>query len=316
MAEYTIEYLDRGGDRLALHVYPAPPAGPAALILPAMGVPARYYRTLAGHLTAAGVAVVVADLRGTGDSTPRPDRRSRYGYAELVDDVTAVREAVRTRFAGRTTLLVGHSLGGQLSLLHLAREGPTVDGVVLVATGLPYVRSYPRRLIPRVLWLTQSTVAVAALLRVWPGWGFGGRQARGVIRDWGYTSRHGRFPRLAGWDAESALRSVRTPVLAITVDGDYYTPPATTRQLTGKVPAAPVTTERYTVEAAGVPVDHFRWVRASAALATRIAGFAAELTADRATGRPGSPGPVPPTGSAPARPHPSRSPGRRGPARP
>ncbi len=274
------EYLHRGGDRIALHHH-ADPGGPAALILPALGVPARYYRTLAGHLGAAGLAVTVADLRGTGDSTPPPSRRSRYGYAELVDDVTAVLAAVRTRFAGRTTLLIGHSLGGQLSLLHLARQGATVDGVVLVATGLPYVRVYPPRLIARVLWLTQSVSLATELLGVWPGWGFGGRQARGVIRDWGYTSRHGRFPTLAGWDAEAALRSVHTPVLAISVDGDDYTPPATTRQLVSKVPAAPVTMETYTAAAAGGPVDHFRWVRASAALATRIAAFAAELAPRR-----------------------------------
>jgi hypothetical protein len=29
-----------------------------------------------------------------------------------------------------------------------------------------------------------SPGATAALLRVWPGWGFGGRQSRGVIGDW------------------------------------------------------------------------------------------------------------------------------------
>ena len=274
------EHLDRDSDRIVVHHYPDP-GGPAAVILPALGVPARYYRTLAEHLGVAGFAVTVADLRGTGDSTPQPSRRSRYGYADLVDDVSAVLSATRARRGGRPTLLVGHSLGGQLSLLHLARTGTGVDGVVLVATGLPCVRVYPPRQILRVLWLTQSVSLAAELLGVWPGWGFGGRQARGVIRDWGYTSRHGRFPTLAGWDAEAALRSVATPVLAISVEGDDYTPPATTRQLISKIPAAPVTMETYTAAAAGGPVDHFRWVRSSAALATRIAAFAAELAPRR-----------------------------------
>ncbi len=226
MVDYTIEYLDRGTDRLARHVYPDP-GGPLALLLPAMGVPARYYRPFAAHLHGNGLAVVVADLRGTGDSTPPP------------------------------------SLGTARS---------TVDGMVLVAVGLPYFRAYPGwRRRAWVLQLTQGIAATTVLLGVWPGWGFGGRQARGVILDWAYTARHGRYP--AG--LEAGLRSVRTPVLAITVDGDAFTPPGTTGHLIGKLVAAPVVREHYTAAQAGGPVDHFRWVRASATLAARVAAFAA-----------------------------------------
>jgi predicted alpha/beta hydrolase len=253
------DYVERGTDRLALHVYPDT-GGPVALVLPAMGVPARYYRPFAEHLRGFGFTVVVADLRGTGDSTPHPSRRSRYGYAELVDDIAAVRDTLPK---GRTTVLIGHSLGGQVALLSQARE-QTVDGLVLVATGLPYFRAYPgwRRL--WALALTQGIAAATALLGVWPGWGFGGRQARGVIRDWAYTARHGRYPR----DAEAALRSMGTPVLAVTVTGDTYTPPGTTGHLVGKLAAAPVTREVHEGP------DHFRWVRASAGLAERIAAWA------------------------------------------
>src|SRR5690606_25330474 len=88
---YQQQWLDRGADRLGLQWYPEParPAGTLALLWPAMGVPAGYYRPFATALGRAGVAVVVAHLRGTGASTPRPSRRSRYGYADLVDDVAA-----------------------------------------------------------------------------------------------------------------------------------------------------------------------------------------------------------------------------------
>ncbi len=280
MADYAIEYVDRGTDRLAVHVYPEPDlaSGPAAVLLPAMGVPARYYRPFAAHLRAEGFGVAVADLRGTGDSTPPPRRRSRYGYPNLADDIGAVLDALGARFAGRTVLLVGHSLGGQVALLHLATAPApsTVDGVVLVAVGLPYFRAYPGRWRQaRVLQLTQTVVATSAVLGVWPGWGFGGRQARGVIRDWGYSARHGRYP--GGLDA--ALASMRTPVLAVTVEHDTYAPAGTTDVLVAKLTAASVVRERYTAAQAGTPVDHFRWVRASAGLAPRIAGFAARLDA-------------------------------------
>jgi predicted alpha/beta hydrolase len=279
--EYVQEYVDRGTDRIGLHVYPTPddPAAPAVVVWPAMGVPARYYRPFARELTAAGLAVVVADLRGTGSSTPRPSRRSRYGMAELVADVGAVQEALKSRVDGRATLLVGHSLGGQAALLHLATADgslhSTVDGLVLVAVGLPYFRAYPGRRAATVLPYTQSIVAATELFGVWPGWGFGGRQARGVIRDWGYTARHGRYPRLGGVDVEAALPALRTPVLAVSVAGDRFTPESTMDDLVGRLAGAPVTREHYAVQ--DQPLDHFRWVRASGPLAARIAGFAAGL---------------------------------------
>ena len=141
--DHALEYVQRGTDRLALHVYPDP-GGPAVVVWPAMGVPARYYRRFAADLHAAGLAVVVADLRGTGDSTPPPGRSARYGYADLVSDVAAVQEALKERLDGRRTSLLGHSLGGQLCVLHLAlAESPAVDALVLVAVGLPYWRTYP-----------------------------------------------------------------------------------------------------------------------------------------------------------------------------
>jgi len=347
---YTQAYVSHDAQRLGVHLYPDPgdPAAPAVVIWPAMGVPARYYRSLAGHLAGHGLLVAVADLRGTGSSRPLPSRRSRYGLAELTGDVGAVLRDLSGRHAGRPLLLLGHSLGGQVALLHqaLRRPGPpsggsrsavdkstvdkstvdqstvdqstvdqstvdqstvdsptdgstvdpppdgsTVDGIVLVAVGLPYFRRYPPRRALAVLPYTQGIAAVAAVLRVWPGWGFGGRQARGVIRDWAYTARRGRYPRLGGTDPAAALARTGTPVLAVTVDGDRYTPPATTDHLLGLLGAAPVTRERYRQAEAGAPLDHFAWVRASAPLAARIARFAASLpgTAD---GTPGVAGPA------------------------
>jgi predicted alpha/beta hydrolase len=172
-------------------------------------------------------------------------------------------------------LLLGHSLGGQVALLHLAlTEQSNVDGVVLVAVGLPYFRSYRRGRRLAVLGFTQYIAGVSALLRIWPGWGFGGRQARGVIRDWGHTARTGRFPAMRGVDVEAGLRRVQTPTLAVSVDHDQFTPAPTLDHLVAKLTAAPVVREHYSTEQAGAPLDHFLWVRAAAPLASRIAKFA------------------------------------------
>lgn len=280
-AEYVQEFVDRAEDRIGLQIYPEPDGvtdAPVVVVWPAMGVPAGYYRRFAAALRQSGLAVVVADLRGTGTSIPRPSRASTYGYTELAGDVAAVLEALKPRLDGRPRLLLGHSLGGQAALLHLAlTKDSTVDGLVLVAVGLPYWRLYPGRRGYQVLPYTQAIAATAALLGVWPGWGFGGRQARGVMRDWAYTARTGRFPVLDGVDAEAALREVRTPVLAVSVDDDHYAPHGTLDYLCAKLVAAPVWRERYTGAQAGGRLDHFAWVRASGPLAARVAAFAAAL---------------------------------------
>ncbi|HEY8533083.1 MAG TPA: alpha/beta fold hydrolase [Micromonospora sp.] len=276
--EYVQEYVDRGTDRLGLHIYPEPHGNgdaPLVVICPAMGVGASYYRPLAADLHAAGLAVAVADHRGTGTSTPAPSRASAYGYLELAQDVGAVLDALKARRDGRRTLLLGHSLGGQTALLHLALTGDrTVDGLVLVATGLPYWRVYPGPRSLGVLAMSQTIAATAALLGVWPGWGFGGRQARGVMRDWAYTARTGRFPILGGVDPNAALAGITTPVLAISVDNDQYTPEETLDYLCAILTAAPVRRARYTTKEAGAPLNHFRWIRAAKPLAARIAAFA------------------------------------------
>ncbi|MEU8050282.1 alpha/beta hydrolase family protein [Micromonospora haikouensis] len=279
--EYTQEYVDVDRARLGVQVYPEPdgaPGAPVVVIWPAMGVRARYYRPFAAHLRAAGLAVVVADLRGSGESTPAPSRACRYGYAELAADVGAVLAALKPRLDGRPTILLGHSLGGQAALLHLALHGTgAVDGLALVAVGVPYWRTYPGPRRFGVLPYTQGIAATARLLGVWPGWGFGGRQARGVIRDWAHTARTGRFPALDGVDVEAALRTLDVPVLAVSVDDDQYTPHGTVDHLCGKLTAATVVRERLTAARAGAPLDHFTWVRASGPVAVRVAAWAADL---------------------------------------
>jgi len=264
--EYVQEYVDRGTDRLGLHVYPDPGnEAPVVIVWPAMGTPARFYRPLANRLGQAGLAVVVVDLRGVGSSTPAPSRASRYGYADLADDVGAVLDALKPRLDGRRRYLLGHSLGGQTCAIHLAGGQDAVDGLILVAVGLPWFRSYSGSRRWGVLGLSQWISGVTAVLRVWPGWGFGGRQARGVMRDWGYTARHGRFPRLGGVDVEAALRSVTTPVLAISVARDQFTPAGTLDHLCAKLPAAPLTRVHLQDK-----LDHFTWVRQPDPVAAQV----------------------------------------------
>lgn len=247
--------------QLALYVYPDPgPNAPVVVIFPAMGTPARFYRPFAQRLGADGIGVVVVDLRGTGASTPKASVADRYGYADLAADVGVVIDALKPHLDGRRYYLLGHSLGGQACALHLALtaasgQAPDPAGLILVAVGLPYYRSYPRGRRLAVLAFSQAIVAVTAMLRVWPGWAFGGKQSRGVMLDWGYTARHGRFPAIAGRPVDLGL--IRTPVLAISVGKDEYTPHETLDYLCDQLSHAPLTRIRLDEPA----FSHFSWVR-------------------------------------------------------
>jgi predicted alpha/beta hydrolase len=271
---YLQEYVDlpvprnaRGVPyRLGLQVYPDPgPAAPFVVIWPAMGTPARFYRPFAQRLAADGIAVIVADLRGTGTSTPAPSPADRFGYLDLAGDIGAVLDALKPRLDGRRYYLLGHSLGGQACALHLANaddDGPA--GLILVAVGLPYYRGYPPRRRLGVLALTQAIALTSAVCRVWPGWGFGGRGSRGVMLDWGYTARHGRFR--PDWGVD--LARVRTPVLALSVAHDRFTPRPTTDHLCTQLSGAPMQRVHLTAD-----LDHFSWARTPEAVAPHVVAF-------------------------------------------
>lgn len=273
MSPVETRYLTRGRDRLALRVHPAG-GGRTALLLPAMGVPATYYDGFVAPLTAGGLDVVVADLRGTGASTPPPTRASRYGYAELVDDVATV----LTELGADAPLLIGHSLGGHAAALHLALGG-TGAGLALVASGTPWKRYYPGWYGVGLRAVTPVITGLSAGLGYWPGHrlGFGGRQSRGIMRDWAHVVRTGDFPAIDGADADARLADVKVPVLGVSVAGDRLTPASTLDHFTAKFTGTTVTRHHYTSDESGAPMNHFRWTRAGGPLAARLLAFADTL---------------------------------------
>jgi predicted alpha/beta hydrolase len=282
---YLQEFVDlptsRGiAYRVGLHSYPDPgPSAPVVVLWPAMGAPAGFYRPFAQALGVAGIAVIVADLRGTGASTPRPSRADTYGYLDLASDIGTVIDALKPRLDGRRYYLAGHSLGAQLCVLHLAtssrEDGPA--GLILAAVGLPWYRSYPRPRRYGVLAMSQGIVAITALNRVWPGWAFGGRAARRVMLDWGRTARLGRYPLVDGGAPD--LGRIRTPTLAISIEGDPLTPHPTLDHLCGLLSAAPIERVRLDIGAGrtGSILDpgnaHFAWVRKPEAVAEQVVRF-------------------------------------------
>ncbi|SFL34240.1 alpha/beta hydrolase family protein [Streptomyces pini] len=259
------------------------PQAPVVVLLPAMGMSARNYTPLARALHAQGLTVVTTDLRGHGESLPRPRRGVRFGYREIVEqDIGAVLREVQAAFPEAPRLLLGHSLGGQLGLVHCGVFQPPVAGVVLVASGSAWYRCFgPLEGVRRLL-LGQLCAVGAMVLGHWPGerLGFAGRESARLIRDWARQVRTGRYRVRGGCaDYERMLRTVRMPVLAVDVEGDDLAPPRAVDHLCAKTPHADVVRWSLTrAGASGKPLGHFRWIRHHTGLVERIAAWAFQVT--------------------------------------
>ncbi|WP_306326527.1 alpha/beta hydrolase family protein [Streptomyces venezuelae] len=266
------------------------PAAPVVVVLPAMGMSARNYTPLVRALHRAGLTVVTTDLRGHGESLPVPARGVRFGYREIVEeDIGAVLRETGAAFPDAPVLLLGHSLGGQLGLIHCGLRQPRLSGVVLVASGSAWYRCFGPLAGPRRLLLSQVYAAVAALLGHWPGerLGFAGRESARLIRDWSRQVRTGRYgvPGASG-DYEQALGRVALPVLAVDVAGDALAPPAAVDHLCAKMPRADITRWHYgRGDAEGRPLDHFRWIRHHHGLIERITAWASQVVAAQPSAR-------------------------------
>lgn len=243
------------------------------LWLPALGVPARHYRPFAEDLAGHGITVWLHEWRGNGSSSVRASRRCNWGYAELLaEDIPASLRVVNTAAESAPVWLGGHSLGGQLAILAAAMGAPAVTGLALVGSGIPWWRAFPER--AKLALAAVLVPALAALIGYFPGRriGFGGREARGVMADWGRVARSGRYC-VAGLDVdfELACRTLALPVTAIALADDWFAPRSALDALLAKAPGAPQAVRVLDAQALGAPADHFAWMKAPHAVASALA---------------------------------------------
>lgn len=271
----TLQVQSADGHRwdLLAHVPSQPRA--TLLWLPALGVAARHYAPFAQALAAHGVAVFLHEWRGHGSSSMRAGRNRDWGYRELLTlDLPASETAITTALPLLTERIIGgHSLGGQLATCRLALAPASARRLWLVASGSPYPRAFPTplrlalpfayRLLP---WLADRVGALPGR-RI----GFGGREARGVMRDWAESARSGRYV-AAGleFDIEAAFGRVEAAATGVVFQHDWYAPESSLRFLLSKLPNARRTVERLDDTALGARSDHFGWMRQPEAVATRL----------------------------------------------
>jgi pimeloyl-ACP methyl ester carboxylesterase len=119
-------HLDRDGVRI---YYESTGSGPAVLLTHGFAASSRMFASNVDAL-AKDHTVVSWDLRGHGRSD-YPDDQAAYSAALTIEDMAALLDAVG---AGRGVLM-GHSLGGYLSLEFHVRFADRVAGLVLIGTG-------------------------------------------------------------------------------------------------------------------------------------------------------------------------------------
>ncbi len=249
---------------------------PVLLFWPAMGINAAYYFGLARPLAALGVRLICADWRGIASSSVRAGWRADFDFKTLVEqDFAPAVAAVEQAYPNASLLLGGHSLGGQLALLRAAVDPNTIDGIFSIASCSVYWRTFSKRPFKMML----GCQATAVISQIWghlPGkrLGFGGREARGVIRDWAHQARSGCY-QSADFDFEPGLKRAQLPALVISLDGDSWGLPSAVDHLANKLESADFTRLHLVdpaIQATRKP--HFHWVQAPESVLNALANWA------------------------------------------
>jgi predicted alpha/beta hydrolase len=290
-----VEYLSQDGARASMGVFHADdPAAPVVIVLPAMGVRAKYYKPFALALRRTGLHAVFSDLRGIGTSSVRASRGCDFGYAEILGlDLPALTAKVEECFPHNRRLLLGHSLGGQLWTLFLSSQPGAGEGLITIAACNVHYRGWSWPMRWRVLGMALALRSLGAVLGYVPAdkLGFAGTEARTVVLDWSNNCLTGRYDIAhSKQDYEQSLTQMSKPVLAISFELDRLAPRKSIENLLSKLRSAQVTRRHFVADYPGLEkASHFNWVKRPEVVAQTVRTWLDERglgSAERATRQP------------------------------
>ena len=157
---------------------------------------------------ATGHEVVAYSRQGYGRSSPLAAPRSvRFMHDEALVMLPEVLDALEIR----RPILLGHSDGGSIAILHAGGSGREVTAIILMA--------------PHVMVEDVSIASIAAARTAFAQGDFRARLARhhddvdGAFRGWNDVWL---IPEFRGWSIEEYLPRIKCPVLAIQGEDDEY----------------------------------------------------------------------------------------------
>lgn len=267
------------GDAVPVRWFNAPEAQTVILLMPALGIPARYYDPLATALQAAGIPVLVMEQRGHGDSALRPSRSVDFGYREvLTEDIPALLDWLDARLPGCPIVLMGHSLGGHYASMTAGRLPERIAGVILSACGTACFEAFQGKVRHQLRVLILMIPLLTRAFGYYPGEkvGFGGREARRLMHDWLQLARHNRYAAEGlDEDLEAGIRQFSKPLLLLRMADDDFAPKAAMDAMRARYASATVTERVLDAATLGDRADHLRWVRTPQAVAREISAWLA-----------------------------------------
>jgi len=216
----------RGG---RLEVLDLPGAAPELLLLHEGLGSVSMWRDFPQRLAAAAGKRVIAYSRfGFGRSSPRT---APYGLRFMHEEAEEMLPELRRRLAIERPVLVGHSTGASMALLHAAHDTRGVAGVVAMAPLIDVEGS--------------NLESIAAARESWRTTDWRDKLARhhddvdAVFRGWNDTWLD---PAFGAWTIAADLARITCPVLAILGEGDRYSSRAQLQALARHATAACVET--------------------------------------------------------------------------
>ena len=271
-----IPLITDDGHRFNLIARLPPQAHRSVLWLPALGVAAKHYLPLAEALAAHGVAVFLHEWRGNGSSNVRASREMDWGYREILTlDLPCSHAAIARHCDAPVGAIGGHSIGGQFAACYLALHPAAFQELWLVATGSPYWRNFPAPKRYAFPFAYQFVPWIADLRGSLPGrrLGFGGDEARTLMRDWARVGLSNRYAATGmETDLEAALSQVSTEVRAVLMSHDWFAPRRSMQGLLDKLPRSTSSLTTLDRNALGVAADHFAWMKQPQAVVDALLG--------------------------------------------
>ena len=159
-----------------------------------------------------GCRTIVYSRYGFGRSSPRP---APYTPRFMHEEALAILPALRDALGVSGAVLIGHSTGASMALIHASQPQADVRGVVAMAP-LIFVEASNVASIRHAKWLYLTTNMREKLMRHHD-------DVEAVFMGWHDIWVH---PDFRTWSIEADLADIRCPVLAILGDDDEYSTPA------------------------------------------------------------------------------------------